>query len=620
MRLKGLGRTTAIVLWVVGSVAGLGAPAHSQIQPGINTATLPTAGPRLGDRSDLPRILGDSDAGLYAEIFALQETGRWDQADALIRQIDNPILMGHVKFQRYMHPTKYRSSYKELKRWMDAYADHPGAKRVYVLAKKRRPKGWKAPKRPAGVTLGSAKGERPPKSIAQQRATDIARAKAIAGKRSRAQRREIRQVQRKIRRWVANGFVTRSLEHLQSKRNTRLFDPVSFDESLAKVAAGYFFWGKDQDALLVAERAAARSGEVVPIAHWWAGLAAWRLQQYDTAARHFHALAASKSASVWSVTAGGYWASRAYLVGGRPERVNDVLRLAARYPRTFYGLLAVNALGLEPPLDWELPALNTIDRQILMRVPAARRALALIQIGQVPRAEVELRRFTGSISPQFARIMIALAAEARLADVSYRTAEAVERRTGRPVDAALYPMPAWTPEGGFNLDRAFVYAVMRQESKFRTSAKSPAGARGLMQLMPATAGLMARTRFSGQRRDELLDPVLNVTLGERYLTHLLGHDGIDGNLFYAMTAYNGGPGNMKKWRRKADYRGDPLLYIESIPSRETRIFIERVLTNLWIYRYRMDQEPPSLEAVVSGDWPHYVPLDRSSLALAAHGN
>ena len=87
-----------------------------------------------------------------------------------------------------------------------------------------------------------------------------------------------------------------------------------------------------------------------------------------------------------------------------------------------------------------------------------------------------------------------------------------------------------------------------------------------------------------------------------------------------MTAYNGGPGNLNKWRRKADYRDDPLLFIESIPSRETRIFIERVLTNLWIYRYRMDQEPASLEAVVAGGWPVYVPLDRSSLALAAHGN
>jgi len=620
MRLKGLAGIAAFVLLVFCSVAGWRAPAFAQAQPGINTATLPPAGLRLDGRSELPQILEDADARLYAEIFTLQETGRWKQADTLIEGIGNPVLMGHVKFQRYMHPTKYRSSYKELKRWMDAYADHPGATRVYRLAKKRQPKGWKSPKRPAGVSLGAAKGERPPKTIAQQRASEIARAKAKAGKRSRAQRREIRQVQRQIRHWVANGYVTRSLKQLQSKRNTRLFDPISFDESLAKIAAGYFFWGKDEEALRVAERSAARSGTVVPIAHWWAGLAAWRLQRYDTAAVHFQALAESKTASAWSVTAGGYWASRAYLVGGQPDRVNAALRLAARHPRTFYGLMAVHALGLEPPLDWELPALNAVDRQILLRMPAARRALALIQIGQQTRAEAELRRFAGSISPQFARIMMALAAEAGLADVSYRTAEAVERRTGRPVDAALYPLPIWAPKGGFNLDRAFIYAVMRQESKFRASAKSPRGARGLMQLMPATAGLMAQTRYRGARRNELLEPVLNVTLGERYLSHLLDINGIDGNLFYAMTAYNGGPGNLKKWRRKADFRGDPLLFIESIPSRETRIFIERVLTNLWTYRYRMEQEPPSLEAVISGDWPVYVALDESTLALAGHGN
>ena len=74
-------------------------------------------------------------------------------------------------------------------------------------------------------------------------------------------------------------------------------------------------------------------------------------------------------------------------------------------------------------------------------------------------------------------------------------------------------------------------------------------------------------------------------------------------------AYNGGPGNLNKWRRKSDYQGDPLLFIESIPSRETRAFVERVLTNLWIYRFRLGQPAPSLDAIAAGAWPRYQAFD-----------
>ena len=131
-----------------------------------------------------------------------------------------------------------------------------------------------------------------------------------------------------------------------------------------------------------------------------------------------------------------------------------------------------------------------------------------------------------------------------------------------------------------------------------------------MQLMPRTAGVMAGRRYRGAERSQLLDPVLNVTLGQKYLHYLLSRDEVDGNLFYALTAYNSGPAKLREWQRRVDYRDDPLLFIESIPSWETRIYIERVLTNLWIYRIRFGQATHSLETIVSGGWPTYVPLDR----------
>ena len=74
-------------------------------------------------------------------------------------------------------------------------------------------------------------------------------------------------------------------------------------------------------------------------------------------------------------------------------------------------------------------------------------------------------------------------------------------------------------------------------------------------------------------------------------------------------AYNGGPGNLAKWQNHVGADIDPLLFIESLPSRETRLFIERVLANFWIYRQRLGQETPSLDQVAAGTWPRYHPLD-----------
>jgi soluble lytic murein transglycosylase-like protein len=95
-------------------------------------------------------------------------------------------------------------------------------------------------------------------------------------------------------------------------------------------------------------------------------------------------------------------------------------------------------------------------------------------------------------------------------------------------------------------------------------------------------------------------------VGQRYIDHLLTHDGIDGDLLRMATAYNAGPGNLAKWRRKMSDVDDPLLFIESLPSRQTRDF-------------RLGQPLPTLDAVAAGDWPAYTPLDRPVQAAASGG-
>ena len=98
----------------------------------------------------LPKILSEIDVVLYRRIFALQKTGEWKAADRLIKRVEDGLLKGHVQFQRYMHPRKYRSRYRELKGWLAQYADHPGATRIYKLALRRRPKNHRVPTAPVG--------------------------------------------------------------------------------------------------------------------------------------------------------------------------------------------------------------------------------------------------------------------------------------------------------------------------------------------------------------------------------------------------------------------------------------------------------------------------------------
>jgi soluble lytic murein transglycosylase-like protein len=409
---------------------------------------------------------------------------------------------------------------------------------------------------------------------------------------------------------VRRGWPTGAKEVLEQEETRRLLDPVEYDQALADIAAGYFAYNKDEEALAAATAAVERSGDHVPRVHWMAGLTLWRMGRLDEAAAHFEALAESEAGSAWEVAAGAYWAARAHLVAGRPRQVTPWLEAAAEHGRTFYGLLALRALGRESRFEWTLPALRDGALERVATAPGARRAVALLQVGRRHRAETELRKLYATADRGLADAVLILAIRLNLPGVAMRIGAKLAQEEGRHLDAALYPVPAWEPAGGFEVDRALIYAVMRQESRFNTRAKSRAGARGLMQIMPRTANFVADGEpFQGKTRDELFDPELNITLGQRYLDHLLDHDMVRGNLFLLAAAYNGGPGKLARWQRRVPYRDDPLLFIESIPSRETRIFIERILTNLWVYRQRLGQPTPSLDAIVAGDWPAYSPLD-----------
>ncbi len=558
----------------------------------------------LDDRG-LPRILSESDARLYRRIFELQEEGRWGGVRFLTGLVKDRRLMGHVLAQRYLHPTAYRSEFYELAAWLERYGDHPQAKRLHALALKRRPNGASAPQAPSLVRA----------SLGGRAARETSSYRSGKG-RTPTQSDRVLGIEAKVTSLAAKGKLKEAEATLRNDARRKALDQAEIDQLQARIARGWYFKQGYAKAYWLAAAAAARSGEMVPVTHWVAGLSAWRRQHWRLAAEHFGAVASSPRASSWLAAGGAFWAARASLNRDDPASANRWLSVAAAYPRTFYGLVARETLGMSGSLDFGRPTLFSLEIQGLVASSAGGRALALLQVGKSSLARDELLLIGDWRHSNLGEVVVALASKAELARFAFNLARRLSdlrglARSGRSLLAALYPLPGWEPDGGFLLDRALIFAVMRQESAFDPRAVSRAGARGLMQLMPSTAGYIAKDpRFNDSRREALFDPGLNIRLGQDYLNYLMAKEGIGDDLFHLLAAYNAGPATLARWRKEVDAGGDPLVFIESLHYGETRAYIERVLANYWIYRKRLGQPTPSLTEVAQGDWPRYRQLER----------
>jgi soluble lytic murein transglycosylase-like protein len=207
-------------------------------------------------------------------------------------------------------------------------------------------------------------------------------------------------------------------------------------------------------------------------------------------------------------------------------------------------------------------------------------------------------------NPGVMRAMLAVAAQAGLTDLAAQLAALQQRADGRPRDFARFPLPSLRPQNGFRTDPALIYALARQESNFNPNAISPAGARGLMQIMPATASYVTGDRsLNGAGVRRLHDPGFSLEVGQRYILYLARHEQVDNDLVRLLAAYNNGPGNLSRWLPVIQHRDDPFLFIESIPVGETRVFVQRVLAYSWIYAARLGLSAPSLDALAAGQFP-----------------
>lgn len=393
--------------------------------------------------------------------------------------------------------------------------------------------------------------------------------------------------------------------------------PEATTEWQSRIAWIYYLMARDGDARRLAAAAQDGSGEWAIHARWTGALAAWRQNDCAAMAPAFEGVAARAADTDLRATA-TFWTARADMRCGRPDRVEARLKQASQYRETFYGLLAREALGLADPRAAAKKAADLLsstgsgDWLVLEKRPNVRVAAALIEIGEADAAEGVIRQQARIGSPaEFASLT-------RLAEQMDLPATTVWLAHNMPAGVtataeARYPSPNWTPDTGWRVDKALVYAHALQESGFRTKVKSPAGAYGLMQIMPAAATDYMRERGLTVDTAALTRPSTNIDIGQRHIERLRDMGLTGGLLPKVIAAYNAGPKPVGEWNAIVRDGGDPLLYIESIPYWETRGYVVTVLRNYWMYERQAGKiASPSRAALAQGLWPRFPGLPGAS--------
>lgn len=367
----------------------------------------------------------------------------------------------------------------------------------------------------------------------------------------------------------------------------------------------------DATALRLGARAAKGGGEWAAMGDWVAGLAAFRMDNWTLAARHFDSIAKQPMASGGLRAGAAYWAARSHVRAGSPHLATPRLKSAIAFDRSgFYGLLAAEVLGTPQNFDWREPDFIQADWTTLRNEPGAQRAAALVEIGQLDLADRELRHMAATASVTLYEPLLRLAARLNLPATQYWLASNPPPGQMPPM-SAQFPSPAWEPFNGWRVDRNLVFAHALQESKFITTARSGPGAKGTMQLMPGTARDLARAAQMTHREDLLSDPTFNVEYGQSYMEMLRDDRITQGRLPQIIAGYNAGLAPVQRWNDGGvRYHGDPLLYMASIPYWETRHYVEVVLRNYWLYEMKSAAQEdgkigPSRTRLAENRWPGF---------------
>ena len=340
-------------------------------------------------------------------------------------------------------------------------------------------------------------------------------------------------------------------------------------------------------------------GQTLAQAEFLAGWLALRmLDKPQIALGHFETIYA-KTTTPLSHARAAYWAGRALEEADKDDAADDWYEKAAAYPGTFYGQLA--AQHLEPSAPFKLPADPPVSAEAAAAFAArevVRIAEMFHQLGDDERAALFLRHAASTAtSATDAELAGRLATRFNHPELAVNIAKDALKENGTLLVSAGYPVADFARTT--QPEPALVHAIIRQESTFDHNAVSPVGARGLMQLMPATAEHVASLLGLFHTHAMLTsNPAHNVRLGSAYLQQML--DSFNGSYVLAIASYNAGPARVSEWLKTyGDPRAegvDPIDWIENIPISETRNYVQRVMESFEIYRRRLSTQdlPPTL--------------------------
>ena len=288
-----------------------------------------------------------------------------------------------------------------------------------------------------------------------------------------------------------------------------------------------------------------------------------------------------------------YWLGRAHAASGNRDAADSLFVRIAGEPH-FYGMLAAEELGqpfMPPPATAPLPRTKLEEAE---RDASLRRALALYQLDMRTEAIREWVWGVRDRDEQFRLGAAHLALRNELYDRAINTAELANPRSNFELRFLTPYRDLIEPQvRAQGLDLGWVYGLMRQESRFVVPARSSVGARGLMQVMPATGKWVAnKIGLAGYHPGLLNDPDTNVLLGTSYMRIIM--EDLDTHPVLASAGYNAGPGRARRWRDAQPLEG--AIYAETIPFDETRDYVKKVLANAVIYSAMLEKQPQSLKA------------------------
>ncbi|MBI1308804.1 MAG: transglycosylase SLT domain-containing protein [Proteobacteria bacterium] len=579
--------------------------------------TATSTGPLVDHAEVDAGVLSSADVKAYKALWRDALAGKKPDA----AKVDDKVLMGHVE-AAYLLAPGHRAGFDELNGWLKRYRDLGEADDVYRLADARRQKPEQkctSKKVPHKVkrhgktktvmrTVKSCKsvgswGPAPVRTLAmelkEKRAADrLAAQNARLAKMSE----RARQVLGASWRARVRGRFDEALRVLLAPGARDAAGEVPWQGELVKVA-DYYHGKRDwKEVLRAAAPALDVRGPDRDEALWLAGFAQYRLGQVREAADTWATLVKEEPEGGAHHARAAWWAARAYAQLGQQSKVKALLQAGSADVVGFYGQLCAMKLGQPADLQWGVPKVSDGDVARLKKIPVVHHALALAQLGEVDLAQRHLRNGDDDVPYQLTRALATVAVQARMPATALRAGRDLYER-GEVVASALFPDISWQPRGDWRFDRALITGIMRQESAFQPSIGSWAGAQGLMQIMPATGAFVARQAgLPRPDREDLHDPILNLTLAQNYLLYLSGQ--LDGNLMMVVASYNGGMGNVRRWLDRGVTPGDdPILWLESIPFDETRDYVEKVFANYWVYQQRAGKQMWSLRALAHGDWP-----------------